>query len=69
MTFEEAEKFRWNPFDVTKVRLLSVELFNDTAFSTDIIHHQMRRKKQDPSISQEELSKTTLSLNQASQKP
>ena len=28
MTFEEAEKFRWNPFDLTKVkRCLSVMLY------------------------------------------
>ena len=29
MTFEEAEKFRWNPFDLTKVKsCLSVMLYN-----------------------------------------
>jgi hypothetical protein len=28
MTFEEAESFRWNPFDVTKVGLC-FKLFND----------------------------------------
>ena len=29
MTFEEAEKFRWNPFDLTKVKpCLSVMLYS-----------------------------------------
>jgi catalase len=39
MTFEEAERFRWNPFDVTKARILIVGLFNDIIFSSEIISH------------------------------
>jgi catalase len=44
MTFKEAERFHWNPFDLTKVRLLNVELSNYTVFSAEIAHHQVRRK-------------------------
>ena len=41
MTFEEAERFRWNPFDLTKVRLLSVKLCSGYIYTTRILEHQV----------------------------
>jgi len=41
MTFEEAERFRWNPFDLTKVRLLSVKLCNGYIYIARILQHRV----------------------------
>jgi len=44
MTFEEAERFRWNPFDLTKVRLLSVKLCSGYIYTARILQHQVSQK-------------------------
>jgi hypothetical protein len=41
MTFEEAERFRWNPFDLTKVRLLIVKMFSGYIYAARIFQHQV----------------------------
>jgi catalase len=37
MIFEEAERFHWNPFDVTKVGVSVFNLFNDTVLTAEVI--------------------------------
>jgi hypothetical protein len=44
MTFEEAERFRWNPFDLTKVKLLSVKLCSGYIYTARILHYQVSWK-------------------------
>ena len=34
MTYEEAEKFRWNPFDLTKVSYMDKELWIQSKLNT-----------------------------------
>lgn len=82
MTFEEAERFRWNPFDLTKVRLLRVKLCSGYIYTAMILQHQASWKnyhrwwlggnslfKVCPDISVDKLRQTTKSAIKGSVQP